>query len=464
MLSRTPTRLLFLLLLVTYAYFSGLRNASATSRMAHIVSVAAHGTNTIDRYVGTTPDWSFHDGHYYSNKAPGMSLLCVPICFPLIKLDRLLGRNPLDPHTELWWSNQAIMNVLVNGSLTALGAIALLAILLHLGSSPFYAYAVAAAYGLATPVLPFTTTLHAHGLAASFLIFALYFVLVDKRRPELAGLFCGMATLTEYVAILPTVLLVLYVAAERRSWRDVARFVSGGLPILVIYAAYHWACFGNPLTTAYAHQDPSGLRPGGSHGLTGFLAMPTPSRLAQLLLGPRRGLFFYAPVLLIGVPGLVALARRGHRRLALLCAAIPLAFIAVNCCWFMWDGGTLLGPRFLIPAIPFLAVGAAEFAPRWPKTSLALAAISFVHALAMAAVQVVLDTPDSPMTGYVLPHFARGEFHHDNFGMRLGLAGLPSLLPLFALWAVIVYGIARELRRSETPEAGPPPPLTVSAP
>ncbi len=458
---RSPARVLFVLLLVAYGYFWAPRGPGAQSRMAHVVSIVAHGTNTIDRYRNITPDWSVRDGRYYSNKAPGMALLCVPVYLPLYHVERWIGRDPLDSDSELWWSNQMLVNGAVNGPITALGALALLAVLMRLGAPEPRATLAAVAYGLATPVLPFTTSLHSHGMVAAFLAFALYFLLV-RPRLEVAGLFCGLATLSEYVAVVPTVLIAAWVAVERRSWRDVARFCAGGLPMLAIYAAYHAVCFGNPLTTAYAFQDPSGMRPGGE-GLSGFLEVPGVGRPLQMLFGPHRGLFFHCPLLLLAVPGLAMLWRRGERRLAALSAAVPLGFLAVTGFWLMWAGGTTIGPRFLIPSIPFLMLGVSEAMGRWPRAALGLAAVSFANAFAMAAVQLlVLQSVASPMTAVVWPQFARGVLDHDSLGKRLGLPGLLSLVPLLAIGGVLAHRLRKMVRPKSpqssvlSPQSGPP--------
>jgi hypothetical protein len=73
---------------------------------AHLALVKAlsHGTPVIDRYRGETGDLAFHDGHYYSAKAPGVALLAVG---PYVLLDRSgaldrmarasgIGRNDVD--------------------------------------------------------------------------------------------------------------------------------------------------------------------------------------------------------------------------------------------------------------------------------------------------------------------------------------------------------------------------------
>jgi hypothetical protein len=38
----------------------------------------ADGSLTIDKYRLHTPDMAFFDGHYYSDKAPGLSLMAAP--------------------------------------------------------------------------------------------------------------------------------------------------------------------------------------------------------------------------------------------------------------------------------------------------------------------------------------------------------------------------------------------------
>lgn len=84
-MDRRPCAILFALLAFSYVYFFGLRGANPNARYDQTVSIVAHRTIHIDRYVANTPDWALYGGHYYPNKPPGLALLAVPVyaaCYP----------------------------------------------------------------------------------------------------------------------------------------------------------------------------------------------------------------------------------------------------------------------------------------------------------------------------------------------------------------------------------------------
>jgi hypothetical protein len=91
--------------------------------------------------------------------------------------------------------------------------------------------------------------------------------------------------------------------------------------------------------------------------------LPRPGQAVEVLLGSR-GLFLFAPVTLLGVVGLVILLRRGgrHRADAVVGLAVAAVLWLLQAGWANPWGGEMPGPRYLVPALPFLAVGVAVVA------------------------------------------------------------------------------------------------------
>ena len=77
--------------------------------------------------------------------------------------------------------------------------------------------------------------------------------------------------------------------------------------------------------------------------------------LLRLTMLPNKGLFWYAPIVLLAPFGFFALRRR-DARLALACAASAMALLLAACAWWAWDGQAGWGPRLLLPALPPLLV------------------------------------------------------------------------------------------------------------
>ena len=70
------------------------------------------------------------------------------------------------------------------------------------------------------------------------------------------------------------------------------------------------------------------------------------------------GLLVISPVVLAAGYGLWLLARRFLAE-GLVCAAVAFAFLFLNCGYIFPLGGLSPGPRYLVPGLPFLALGLA---------------------------------------------------------------------------------------------------------
>jgi hypothetical protein len=214
-----------------------------------------------------------------------------------------------------------------------------------------------------------------------------------------------------------------------------------------------------------------------SQGFFMGLGAPDGEALWQILVGRWRGLFFSAPWLLLAFPGLVLLWRRAAlRAVAAVCTAAFLLILWLNASLVDWSGGWAMGPRYLIPALPFLAIGAAGVAMPGCRpwriagaVGLGLAALSFVLMLAGTAVKPEVQDQRSvrghaperihPFGDFIFPRIADGELAVNtqridqggpgkqraawNLGQLAGLPGLWSLLPLVLLLGGGGYWLVR---------------------
>jgi hypothetical protein len=101
-------------------------------------------------------------------------------------------------------------------------------------------------------------------------------------------------------------------------------------------------------------------------------------------------------VLVLALAGLVLLWRDGRRAEALVCVAVPGLFLLLELGY--WDpyGGDSPGPRFFVPALPFLSVGLAPAFARWRTASTVLATASVV-----ASTSVLLTWPKAANAAHV---------------------------------------------------------------
>jgi hypothetical protein len=75
----------------------------------------------------------------------------------------------------------------------------------------------------------------------------------------------------------------------------------------------------------------------------------------------------------MAIAGTVIMRKRGHRAEANTILAVALVYFLYNCGYWQPLGGGTPGPRFLIPALPFVAVGLAFAYRRLPALTLGLA-------------------------------------------------------------------------------------------
>src|SRR4051794_13856687 len=328
-------------------------NVQDITRLSLSRSIAERGSVDIDPYHRLTTDRAFYNGHWYSDKAPGLSLLAIPTVEALRGLDAISGsrsRLPIWKHVGHIW----LIRVLTSG-------IGLLAAAFVLGRAaeslrPGHAAPVVITFALGTLAGPLGVTSFEHVVAAAFGFAA--FVVATRRRSlaPLPGALAGAAVLVEYQAALIALVVAIYVAV-RYGWRWLLGFCAGGVPAAIGLGAYDWAAFGSPLHLSYKYVANQYTK----EQQQGFFGIGTPTlHGARLVFLDGKGLLVVSPVLVAAAAGLVLLWRRGIRAEAAVCIAVTVLFLFANMAYFEPYGGDSPGPRFLVPALPFLALGLTE--------------------------------------------------------------------------------------------------------
>lgn len=421
-----------------------------------LVRALASGTTTIDRYAATTDDKVRFDGHVYSNKAPGLALSTVPAYVVIDaagvpeaarRAAARRGNAKRDSDRGLAWAVGLAGNVLP--------AVLLLALVCVLGNRVAFGLGPAAAVtlGLGTLLLPFSTMLFAHALSA-LLGFAGFTVLWTERRgpPRLAlvaaaGLLGGLAITTEYTVGVVAVVLGVYALARGPWLRRAAAYVAGAVAGVLPLAIYNTFAFGSP-----AHVSYEGVR-AQSSGLFGV--RPPDLGVAWDLLIGGRGLFALSPVLVMAIPGLFIMHRRGMKAEVYAIAAVCAGLFAVNAGFYLDPGmrgadnhpfgGFSPGPRLLVPMLPFMALGLAAAYRRFPRLTAVLAVVS--------AARMLLATLTEPLVGsdtsVWVDRLSKGDFTATVFteaGLGNGWAAIAPVLAAAAAAGVLAFLAARPVR------------------
>jgi hypothetical protein len=346
-------------------------NPQDVTRVGLSRSLAEHGAVDIDAYHTLTSDRAYRKGHWYSDKAPGVSILAIPTVEGLRAIDAATGDRSTRP---IW---KRVGHIWIIRLLT--GGLGLLAATFLLGRAaealrPGFGATVAITFALGTIAGPLGPTTFGHVLAAALGFGAFVAAASGRSRLPLAGALAAAAVLCEYQAALIVVVLAVYVVA-RHGFRGLLRFCAGGVPLAVGLGLYNWAAFGSPLRLSYKYV--SNVFTERQH--QGFFGIGTPTwHGAWMLFIDGRGLLWISPVLAAAAVGLGLLWRRGKRLEAGVCIVVTLLFVFADMSYFLPYGGISPGPRFFAPALPFLALGLAEAYHRWPWPTAALALWSFV--------------------------------------------------------------------------------------
>jgi hypothetical protein len=231
--------------------------------------------------------------------------------------------------------------------------VGLLAILAALRRAGFGGKTVAAATALTLfggPLVFYSLVGSAHAPTFALASFLLLVLVRDEsngsaRGALAAGLLVGAATLVRYsaAALLPVVLLGVWTRPPWRRWGTALAGFAVPLALLPFY--FHWH-YGQWMPLGYGGR----LRPS--------LASPW-----NILLSGHHGLFVFHPALLLAAGGLalgwLGRASSGSARLYRVATVWFLAVATVHGWWSEWANVGGYGQRFLIDALPALALGFA---------------------------------------------------------------------------------------------------------
>ena len=459
--------------LIVFPYFAQVNNPNENVRVWATRALAHHGTFAIDPVLhewGDVGDRAAAGGHRYSSKAPGTSLLGVPVHFVHDRLARALtGASPSLRATT--WALR-VFTVVVPMAL----------FLLLFGrrvesesGSPVARDLLTLGVGLGTLLYPYGLTFVGHAQSAA-LLFTGFLALtpgtdyttahdpesgrahsraLPKARLAVAGLLVGLSVVFEYQTLLAAAVVGIYaIWRVRRQLPGLLWFALGALGPALLLMLYHQALFGSPFSFPYAHLDDEGYRL--FHHAQGFMGLGRPRArvIASAFVTADYGLFVFSPFLAVGLLAALAAVVRRRETAALPAHAVTLAVTAVMALFLSgmanWRGGWCAGgPRYIAAVVPFLAFSVAL---AWKSMSTSRGALAPVARAALGA--LVLASVflcglsgalfphfpvqfDNPVFDLLLPLVSQGYLSY-GLGTLLGLAGWVGLGPWLLAVAVAV--------------------------
>lgn len=471
--SRISVLLFILLLVLPLPFLPEYGGANSSTRLMLVDAIVRDGSTQVDRYAELTGDKAEHDGHFYSDKAPGMSLLAVPIyavgrAFSGGDTEDLFRFS--DPITDLPFRSVLLYRVIVwltGGAMMALAGVALFRMCLRLGASAQSALLASLSVCVATPFLGWSVQFFGHVGAGSSL--ALAFALstgIGREdtwlsapvRAVVAGAALSIAVTIEYTAAPPAIMVALYALwrlhflPARTALTLLAVALGASLVTALPLLIYHTVSFGGPFKIGYSSV--IGFE-GMQQGFLG-LTLPDPTVLWRIIFGFKRGILWLSPLMVLVPWGIWIGLRQPHdskdgiKAEMILCLSVILYYFLLNASYFYWDGGSSVGPRHTIPSMPFMAL---PFLCLWTMlqgrlriAALSLFGLSVFFSIASASMSMTTNTSwRFPIKDPILENLLT----HQNVFFKYAEWGISPLF-VFGIWLVLCLGLFSALWRRAT--------------
>ncbi len=353
---RLAVAVFFLALAIyTLTYVGGFKSNDERALFAGMDSFVKRGSFTVNQIF-----WDYTNvamitgqGEMVPNYEPGQMVLAIPFYL----WGRALGAAV---------QGSFFFNLLVTAASVALVYLCFV----EFGYRRKVALLGSAVYALASLAWPYSRTFFREPLTVLAYLLAVY-GLLRYRQPEprrwgwlaLTGAMLGLALVTKQisVALIPSLLVLLFAYEYKRPAdpgsglirQRLIAVLAVLLPlalILLLERVYHEATLGGVELFSRNIVD---------YTTNPQLSLSTPFRMLRGFLGlsisPYKGLFWYAPALLLGIVGALPFLRRYRWEGVAFILLIGGHFLGYSRYNF-WSGGVAWGSRYMLPVIPFLVL------------------------------------------------------------------------------------------------------------
>lgn len=293
-----------------------------------------------------TVDLLYHDGRTYPLKQPGQFYIGSVVYFVLHKFGITYADN--------YDLAGGMVTLFTSVLMTAIMVTLIFLIVQHITQKRNPSVIIAFSLGFGTLLFPYSGVTH-HDVYGTFFSFLSFFLLFYRYRIKgqksillvaLSGFFLGF---TIFVSLLQFSLLFvcwIYILANRDGngiiWFGIF-FIIGLLPTFI----FNYLIFKNPLSFANSI--------GALDTLPLFSLSNFINNLKFYLISPSNAIFFYSPIFVISLTGFIFLPDKYLIEKRIL----PFAFffLLAHVCTMQTVGHSQFGPRYLLPAMPFVMIG-----------------------------------------------------------------------------------------------------------
>lgn len=430
---RGPAVAVFLLLVGVYGLTAGGHTYSSDEETMYAVT---QGLSRGHWYIDGTDPNKFvtayrlgRGNHVVTYTALGSSLAG----FPLYVVGTVLARSVPDVNADntrrvvVGWTNSFV-------EAAAVAMVFLIASLL--GARRRWAVVLALAYGIGTMAWAYAKTpLLSEPLATLLTLCTVYFAIkAGLERAYRPLLFAGGFAALSMVARPNTVLFapvvggyLLAVFFRHGGARDALRagvaFAAGAAGPGLSFLASNWLRYGSPFDWGVPHSEY-------------LFKFPVNQGLYSLFLSPGKGVFLYAPPVLLGIAAAAFVPRARRAEIGLL-AGVAMVNALLFAVYKEWHGDHAWGPRYLSVSVPLFVVMVAPLLDRarWRRALVGFGAVG----VAVTSLAVIVD---------VNAHYTWAGQHLHNQWLATGPTYWPKL-HYDARWSPIV-GHARLVSEAVT--------------
>ncbi len=348
------------------------------------------------------PDIGFFKGKFYSFFPPGMSAAIAPL---------YLAGEAFNLAQVFAYATSALFSIFA-------------AIFLFLIGRHVFKLSIAASilipviFVFSTTAWSYSVTIYQHSATAFFMVSTFYFVWKYKENPAtgwiwaiLAWVNYALSMFFDYpnaVLLLPIMFYFLFssFSVVKEGGKTMLNMRLGIYFTFIFFVAIfgahlyynqlalgHWSKFSNTLPRYHAdnyEQLMSDLDSKGTNKATDVAAIFTESNIVNgfytLSAATDKGMFYYSPVLLLGILGMFSLRRKFNKEVATLSFLVFVNVLLYASFGDPW-GGWAYGPRYLVPCMAILSIFAVIWISQarwiWARKFIALILIVYSSSVAL---------------------------------------------------------------------------------
>jgi len=361
-----PERYLLAVVFLCSVFFTevNFQTSNYGSRFFLTKAVVDYHTFKIDfQFPRLGTDWSLYRGHYFSDKPPGSSLMMIPQYVLLGKPVEFFLDNV---ESEEIWRERIVAWVVQISSVslyTAMAFVGLYRLFSYLGlERRRFSLTLLSFFG--TLMFPYSTAGTGEMFTMPLVVWGLVFLFKEPRSKKdllCSGLFFGLGCLTaNQMVFLAFTASLLVLGQNRKQLRNTLYFAGPIILFLCLMLLYNRINFDSFLAFPVKYWR------GRANVQNIWFTFPSFKKVLDLLVLPEKGIFFYSPFLILGIPGYRKLLRNQPVGVVVFLVSSFLIYLSF---FFLISlagdggpgGGHGFGFRYIVPALPFLCIGAAAW-------------------------------------------------------------------------------------------------------